>query len=220
MARSRTNSKTELLNAALNEIRARGYAGTTVEDICRAAGVTKGSFFHHFQSKDELALGAIAHWDAMTGALFVAAPYRSLPDPLDRLLGYVAFRAQMLSGHLHDYTCLLGTLVQETYATHPDIRAACDRGMAAHIAELTRDVAAAKALYAPDARWSAESVGTFIQAVLQGAFIFAKARQGPETIRESLEHLHRYLVTLFGRRRVRVPAASIPSQKGASDERP
>jgi len=145
----------------------------------------------------------------MTGAFFARAPYRDLPDPLDRLLGYVEFRAAILHGELHDYTCLLGTLVQETYATHPDIRAACDRGMNAHIAELTCDVAAAKALYAPDAGWSAESVGTFIQAVLQGAFIFAKARQGPATIRESLEHLYRYLVTLFGRprARVRVPAA-------------
>lgn len=210
MARTRADSKTELLNAALREIRARGYAATTVEDICRGAGVTKGSFFHHFKSKDDLALSAIAHWNATTEAFFAAAPYRALPDPLDRLLGYVAFRAAILDGELRDYTCLLGTLVQETYATHPEIRAACDRGMAAHIAELTRDIAAAKALYTPDAPWTAESVGTFIQAVLQGAFIFAKARQGPETIRDSLEHLHRYLVALFGRRRVRVQAASIP----------
>jgi hypothetical protein len=36
------------------------------------------------------------------------------------------------------------------------------------------DVEAAKRLYAPKARWSAESVGYFIQAVLQGGFIFAK----------------------------------------------
>ena len=41
-------------------------------------------------------------------------------------------------------------------------------------AELTRDVEAAKKLYAPNARWSAESVGYFIQSVLQGSFVFAK----------------------------------------------
>ena len=100
-----------------------------------------------------------------------------------------------------DYTCLLGTLVQETYATHPDIRAACDKGMSTHIATLTRDVEAAKQLYAPDATWSAESVGYFIQSVLQGAFIFAKAKQGPEVARESLAHLRRYLRFIFNRPR-------------------
>jgi TetR/AcrR family transcriptional repressor of nem operon len=191
-------SKTRLLDAALHVIRAKGYAATTVDDICHEAGVTKGSFFHHFKSKDELALAAASYWGTMTGGFFAAAPYRKLQDPLDRLLGYLDFRAAILTGELPDYTCLLGTLVQETYATHPRIRAACDLAMSSHIAELTLDVEAAKKLYAPKATWTAESVGYFIQGVLQGSFIFAKAKQSPEVVRESLEHLRRYLGVLFG----------------------
>jgi len=194
-------SKTKLLDAALQVIRAKGYAATTVEDICNQARVTKGSFFHHFKSKDDLALSATAHWEAMTEAFFAAAPYHKPPDPLDRLLGYVKFRGAILTGELPDYTCPLGTLVQETYATHPDIRAACDRGMSRHIAELTRDVEAAKKLYAPRRRWSAESVGYFIQSVLQGSFVFAKAKQSPDVVRENLEHLQRYLEALFNHAR-------------------
>jgi len=190
-------SKTKLLDAAMNVIRAKGYAASTIDDICHAAGVTKGSFFHHFKSKDELAIAAAGHFSAMAEGLFATAPYRQAEDPLDRLLGYVDFRAAILSGELPDYTCLLGTLVQETYDTHPAIRAACDQGMSAHIAELTRDVTAAKSRYAPDATWNAESVGYFIQAVLQGSFIFAKAKQNPEVIRENLSHLRRYLSVLF-----------------------
>jgi TetR/AcrR family transcriptional repressor of nem operon len=190
-------SKTKLLNAAQNVIRAKGYAATTVDDICHAAGVTKGSFFHHFKSKDDLALSAAAYWGEMTEGFFSSAPYHHSKDPLERLLGYVDFRAEILRGDLPGYTCLLGTLVQETYATHPDIRAACDKVLSAHIAILTRDIEAAKQLYAPDAPWSAATVGYFIQSVLQGAFIFAKAKQGPEVVRESLAHLRRYLGTLF-----------------------
>ena len=190
-------SKIRLLNAALAVIRTKGYAAATVDDICHAAGVTKGSFFHHFKSKDDLALSAAAYWGDMTEGLFAAAPYHRLDDPLERLLGYIDFRAEILQGEVPDYTCLLGTLVQETHATHPAIRAACDQGMTAHIAIITRDIEAAKRLYAPDAPWSAESVGYFIQSVLQGAFIFAKAKQGPEVVRESLAHLRRYLGLLF-----------------------
>ena len=102
---------------------------------------------------------------------------------------------------LPEFTCLLGTLVQETYDTHPAIRRACDRGMSSHIAALSRDVALARQLYAPDAPWSADSVGTFIQSVLQGAFIFAKAKQSPAVARESLAHLRRYLGLLFAQAR-------------------
>jgi TetR/AcrR family transcriptional repressor of nem operon len=190
-------SKTKFLSAALNVIRAKGYAATTVDDICLAAGLTKGSFFHHFKSKDDLALSAAAYWGELTEEFFAAAPYHQSADPLQRLLGYIDFRAEILQGELADYTCLLGTLVQETYATHPDIRAACDKGMSTHIAFITRDVEAAKQRYAPDAPWTVESLGYFIQSVLQGAFIFAKAKQGPEIVREDLAHLRRYLGMLF-----------------------
>lgn len=190
-------SKTKLLNAAMNVIRAKGYAGTTIDDICAVAGVTKGSFFHHFKSKDELALAGVEHFSSMADGLFATAPYNAAKDPLQRLLGYVDFRADILQGELPEYTCLLGTLVQETYDTHPAIRAACDAAMSAHIAMLTRDIALAKRRYAPKATWSVDSVGYFIQSVLQGSFIFAKAKQSPDIVRASLAHLRRYLESLF-----------------------
>ena len=96
------DSKTKLLDASLHVIRAKGYAATTIDDICHKAEVTKGSFFHHFKSKDELALAAASHWGTMTDGLFAVAPYRKLQDPLQRLLGYVEFRGELLQGELPD----------------------------------------------------------------------------------------------------------------------
>jgi TetR/AcrR family transcriptional repressor of nem operon len=193
----RTGTRAKLLDAARDVIRAKGYTATTVDDICAAAGVTKGGFFHHFQSKEQLGIAAADQFGAMAAAIFASAPYRELPDPRDRVLGYVDFRAAMFQGEIGQYTCLLGTMVQEVYATHPEVRAACDRQMSDHVAELVKDLNAAKQLYAPDAPWNAQSVGYFMQAVLQGAFIFAKAKQGPGIALECLQHLRRYLETLF-----------------------
>lgn len=197
--RNSSATQTRLLDAARDVIRAKGYSATTVDDICTAAGVTKGSFFHHFASKEQLGIAAIEQFGLMASEIFGSAPYSSKPDPRDRVLGYVDFRASMLQGDIAQYTCLLGTTVQEVYVTHPDIRTACDRGMSEHVAELTRDIEAAKQKYAPDAAWSAQSVGYFMQAALQGAFIFAKAKQSPEVAIECLGHLRRYLETLLGR---------------------
>jgi TetR/AcrR family transcriptional repressor of nem operon len=193
-----TATRLKLLDAARDVIRAKGYSATTVDDICAAAGVTKGGFFHHFPSKEQLGIAAIERFGAAATAIFASAPYASEPDPRDRVLGYVDFRAAMLKGDIAQFTCLLGTTVQETYATHPDLRAACDQGMTDHVAMLTRDIEAAKRLYAPDASWSAASVGYFMQAVLQGAFIFAKAKQNPAIAVENLRHLRLYLETLLG----------------------
>src|SRR5579885_1615140 len=131
------DARTRLLDAAMQVIRAQGYSATTVDDICRAARLTKGAFFHHFESKEDLAVAAAAHFSQMAETL--------------------------------------------------------------HAAGVARDIAAAKALYAPDAPWSAESLALHTQAVLQGAFVLAKAKHGPEVARECVSHLRRYIESLFHR---------------------
>lgn len=191
------NSRTRLLDAALQVIRAKGYTATTVDDICHAAGVTKGSFFHHFKSKEDLALAAVEHWNTLTGGLFAEAPYRRIADPRERVLAYIDFRAALLQGELPDYTCLLGTLIQETFETHPRIRAACNDGIALHARVVAADLAAAKARYAPKASWQAEDVAFFTQATLQGAFVLAKAQGSAAVAAMCIDHLRQYVASLL-----------------------
>ena len=179
-------------------LRAKGYAATTVDDVCAEAGVTKGSFFHHFKGKQEMVLAAVAHWDAGTGALFAQAPYQQLADPRDRVLAYLDFRRALLRGHAPDYSCLLGTLVQETFDTHPLIRDACHQGITAHAQRLAADIAAAKALYAPAAPWDPLGLALFTQATLQGAFVLAKAQGGAAVVADCITHLRLHVAHLLG----------------------
>ncbi|MCA9582750.1 MAG: TetR/AcrR family transcriptional regulator, partial [Myxococcales bacterium] len=121
---AKPDARSKLLDAALSVIRTKGYSATSVGELCTVAGVTKGAFFHHFKSKDDLAVAAAEYWSEMTGALFAGAPYHQHADPLERILAYVTFRKELLQGGLPDFTCLVGTMVQETYETAPAIRAA------------------------------------------------------------------------------------------------
>src|SRR5215471_18575370 len=196
-AKPQPDARNRLLDAAMKVIRAQGYSATTVDDICREAGLTKGAFFHHFKSKEDLAVAAAAHFSEMAEHLFGTAPYRELADPLDRFLAYVDFRSAILAGPIPEFTCLLGTMVQEAYDSHPVIREACGAHIGAHTADVAKDIAAAKALYAPEATWSAESLALYTQAVLQGAFVLAKAKNASEVGRECLAHLRLYLEHLF-----------------------
>lgn len=197
--RSRGEARARLLEAAFSVIRTRGYAATSVEEICQAAGVTKGAFFHHFRSKDDLAVAAAAHWSEVTDALFAAAPYHAHADPLDRVLGYLDFRAALIRGAVPEFTCLVGTLVQEAYATSPAIRDACAASITHHAATLEDDIAAAMQRHGVrDGGWTPRSLALHTQAVLQGAFILAKATGDADAARDSIAHLRRYVALLFG----------------------
>jgi TetR/AcrR family transcriptional repressor of nem operon len=190
-------SKAKLLDATLNVVRKRGYTATRVEDICAAAGVTKGSFFHHFDSKDELALAAAERWGENAKALFASADFNKIEDPLARLLGYLDFRKELLSGEVAEYTCFAGTVIQEVYATHPELRDACGKGFGENAAWLTPIVTAAMRKHRIKSDWTASSLALHINAVLQGAFILAKAEGQAKVAADSIDHLRRYIELLF-----------------------
>src|SRR5580698_2533136 len=195
----RGGARSNLIDAAVAIIRQKGYAATSVDELCARAGVTKGAFFHHFPSKESLAVAATNHWTESTEALFAAAPYHEFDDPLDRLLGYLDFRKTMLRGDVAEFTCLAGTMVQEAYGTHPDIRDACDASIGDHAATVESDIADALKLYRIRAPWTAESLALHTQAVLQGAFILAKAKGNAGVAEASIDHLRRYVELLFRR---------------------
>ncbi len=207
----KTSAAEKILAAAMRVIRTKGYAATSIDELCAAAGVTKGAFFHYFASKEALGVAAAEYWTRITGALFAAAPYHEPADPLDRVLGYIDFRAGLLMGPPEAFTCLAGTMAQEIFAVSPAIRAACEASIFGHAATLEADIAAAMATHGVQGV-SAASLARHTQAVLQGSFILAKAhggvkalggaegRGGAEVARESVAHLKRYITLLFQRK--------------------
>jgi TetR/AcrR family transcriptional regulator, transcriptional repressor for nem operon len=193
-------ARTRLLNAAHGVVRQKGYAATSVDDLCRAAGVTKGAFFHHFPTKEALAVAGAEAWtEHARTRIFTDAPWQRVADPLDRVLAHIDFRLAMIDGPVEAFTCFVGTMVQEAYATSPAIRAACDASITAYAERLAEDVQAAIDAYGIADRITALELAYYIQAVLQGAFILAKAKDDPAIARASVTHLKRYVSMLFGR---------------------
>lgn len=196
MPKART-AKDKLLNAALSLIREKGFSAMTVDDLCTRAGVTKGAFFHYFRSKEELGVAAAEYWSAVTGAFFEKAPYHDHEDPLERVLAYIDFRRELLRGEIPEFTCVVGTMVQETYRQCPEIRAACAASIFGHAGTLVDDIRDAILAYGVPVSWTAQSLAAHTQAVLQGAFILAKAKNDPAVAVESLDHLRHYIELLF-----------------------
>jgi AcrR family transcriptional regulator len=55
----------ELLAAALQVFAANGYRNTRLDEVAEVAGVTKGAIYHYFDTKEELLLGVIEHYQAL-----------------------------------------------------------------------------------------------------------------------------------------------------------
>ncbi|MGH6874052.1 MAG: TetR family transcriptional regulator C-terminal domain-containing protein, partial [Aestuariivirgaceae bacterium] len=145
----------------------------------------------------DLALAAADYWGAVTTQAFASAPYRALADPVERVLGYLDFRKAILKGTLPEYTCLAGMMVQETYETHPAIREACRKTIHDHAAMVEADIAEAIVRRGMQGNWSAKGLALHTQAVLQGAFVLAKAEQDPGVAAACIDHLRRYLEMMF-----------------------
>lgn len=192
-------AKDKLLEASFKLIRTKGYAATTVDDLCEEAAVTKGTFFYYFESKEALAVAAAHHWSRVTGAFFENASYHLHEDPFDRVLGYIDFRKEILKGAVQEFTCLVGTMTQEVYLSHPAIATACHQSIVDHAKKLEKDIAEAQKRYVPNAQWTALSLALHTQAVIQGAFVLAKAAGGSAVAADSIDHLKKYVQILFGK---------------------
>ena len=193
----RGHARDKLIAAAHQEVRRQGYSATTVDQICAAAGVTKGAFFHHFESKEALAVAAAQAWTERARPMFEMLPHTKLQDPLDRLLGHIDFRFSLLHGPVDGFVCFIGTMVQEAYATSEPIRLACEASIAAYCDALAPDIDAAMDVYGAPDGMTALDLARHIQSVLQGGFVLAKTTNDPAIARESVAHLTRYVRMLF-----------------------
>jgi TetR/AcrR family transcriptional repressor of nem operon len=196
----RGDGRTALIEAAHALVRRKGWSGTSVDELCTAAGVTKGAFFHHFASKEVLGVAAAEQWTARAQQHIFSQPdYLRIADPLERVLGHIDFRLTLIAGAAEDYSCFVGTIVQESFATSEPLREASNASITAYSERLAQDIEQAIEVHRPLPGVTALGLAYHVQAVLQGAFVLAKAKGDPAYARDTVMHLKRYVAMLFGK---------------------
>ena len=195
---ARGDARRALLDAAHTLVRRKGWAGTSVDELCAEAGVTKGAFFHHFASKEALGVAAAEQWTERARVhIFERPELVAITDPLERVLAHVDLRLAMLVGPAEDFSCFIGTMVQESFATSEALRTASDASLTAYAQRFAEDIQQAIDRYGIAQGITAESLAYHTQAVLQGAFVLAKAKGDPSFARDTVSHLKRYVRLLF-----------------------
>ena len=109
-SRRTTYTPDSLLEVAVAVFNERGYDGTSMEDLARAAGITKSSIYHHVKGKEELLTrGVNRALDALNASLDALDTLEPLPDggELDRVEQAVFRAVQILVEELPYVTLLL-----------------------------------------------------------------------------------------------------------------
>ena len=190
-------TKEKLLGAAQEVMLEKGFPSTTVEDICEKAGVTKGSFFHYFVSKEALGKEALEYYISQSQRDLQAAAFHQKKDPLQRINGYIDYLVQKSQEAVFEKGCLLGIFSQELSSTYPEIRSLCARKFEEWAEILKADMDQAREKYVPKKPINTLSLAEHFIATLEGSLILAKAKQDKRIVEKSLEHFRKYLQTLF-----------------------
>jgi TetR/AcrR family transcriptional regulator, transcriptional repressor for nem operon len=111
-AERQVSTKQRLLKLGMQLMLERGYNGVGVQDLLQAAGVPKGSFYHHFQSKQDFALQAVDRYmEEVHAGLDTCLGDASLP-PLERVRRFFELSRDKY-GREGYFGCMLGGLGQE-----------------------------------------------------------------------------------------------------------
>jgi AcrR family transcriptional regulator len=116
---------------ALEALLAEGPEGVAVQPLARRIGATKGSFYWHFRSRDELLRAALARWEETATEAVIRSAEAASPDPREKarlLFGWVTASSTEHPGQLR----LLAA------ADHPDVRAALERATRRRVGYVAR----------------------------------------------------------------------------------
>ncbi len=192
---SASGSRGRLIKAGIDLIRQHGYSATSVEQICQAAGVSKGAFFHHFRNKEALAESCMEAWTTGVRGMLLSQPCMQLESPLERLRGTLDFFVALFENPDVLKSCLIGTTVQETGHSHPQLREAAGRAFeetSQAIGGLIAEAAASRGR-----QLDHMALARLFAAAMQGGLILHKAGGPDSVVSDCLRHVRDYILGLL-----------------------
>lgn len=196
--RNPAETRRKLVAATRRLVLRRGFNAAGVDQICADAGVTKGAFFHHFKSKEDLGRAVLADWAAFGMGFYAAV--RAVPSryPLDHFHRFIDVMIGFAKTSAEPVACVVGMISQEMSAANPALREAAG----AHLAEWTEFartlLAEAKAAQPPRTDFDEEEMAWFLNSLWQGSMLVSKTRLDPGVIIRNLERARDYVDGLFG----------------------
>ena len=191
-------TRDKILKAANELFYVNGYHATSVDRIISAAGVTKGNFFYHFNSKEDLA-GSVLRWHQAQA--FTPAAIEQLlhaPSARQALDGLLQSLMKRMCCQLHDGKniirgCLFGNFALELAISSEPIRKILN-DIFTQVRDLIQTLLE-RAQLAQEVRVDLDPVRTaqIILGIMEGSVLLDKAGQSQQETQNALEFIDNYL---------------------------
>lgn len=199
-------TRNKILDAAEALVFSRGYGATSVDAVIEHARISKGTFFYHFKTKQDLAKALVERFYQRDMDIFSKLMGRARELSTDPLQQFVLF-----VGLLEDWTrtlpsdhpgCLFAAFLYQNESLEKQVTDACSAGLVGWRQELGAQIREISKVYSSHMPVDANTLADVFMSVLQGAFIFSRATRDPKVIASHLTHFRNYLNLLFERKGV------------------
>ncbi|NIB42281.1 TetR/AcrR family transcriptional regulator [Pseudomaricurvus alkylphenolicus] len=194
-------TREKLLDIAEQHFLSDGFLATSIEDLIKEAGITKGGFFYHFEGKNALASALLQRYQRDDALLFSGLFKRAeelTDDPLQQMLVFVKLLAETMGDMegMHP-GCLVASF---TYETH-------------HVNQQVRDITAAivrdwrqlfktqldkiNTAYNPISGTHSDDLADMLSTIIEGGIIVSRAVGDPAILMKQLLEYRRYVKLLY-----------------------
>ena len=201
MPKDGSATRDSILDATQALVLERGFAGMTLDDVVKQVGITKGAFFYHFKSKNDLGKALMKRFSEMDVRSYEESCARAEKlsrDPLQQLLIFIGLFEEMFEELTEPYPgCLLASYLYELQQFDSATKKMITEAFTRWRTLLKGKLDAAVKQHRPKTRIDTASLADMFTVVLEGAFITAKAVDDPKVIVQQLRHFKNYIELLF-----------------------
>jgi len=194
-------TKNRLMDIAERLILNNGFAAMSIEEVIKDAGITKGGFFYHFDSKNALAYALMQRYREVEAFVFSDLFNRSeelTSDPLQQMLVFVKLFAEMMADmkELHP-GCLVASITYESHQVNEQVK-----NITAEIVldwrKLFREkIDKINRVYSPNTAVSSDDLADMLSTIIEGGIIVSRALNDPSILEKQLLEYRCYLELLY-----------------------
>ena len=188
------DTKTRILERGAEIIHLKGFNHTGVQEVLRAAGVPKGSFYNYFKNKEDFGLQVIDYFLELFSILAKETlGDRSIP-PLERIRNFLGWFIEFFKSKDFAYGCPIGNLAQEMGDLSPAFREKLRQGLDAMVDLYAEVLAEAQESGDLSKDLDVREAAYFLVYSWHGALMHMKAVKGPAPLENHLKSIFDYVL--------------------------